>query len=142
MISHRTLELLARLAARDVASAEQKAADAQAKVQALEREAAMLGDYMEKLQGSLRERVCQGYDFKVTTGFLAASLRAQSTAEDARQRGEQARQAAFDRLATEMQRRDALDAAQAAAAAELALSQERAAERVASPRVAPVAKPG
>ena len=140
MISQRTLELLARQAAREVASAEQKAVDALAKVQVLEREATMLGGYMEKLLASLREHVCQGYDFKVTTGFLAASLRAQSMAEDAIQRGEQVKLAAFERLAAEMQRRDALDAAQAAAAAELVQSQERQAERLASPRVAPAAK--
>jgi len=132
MISQRTLQLLSKLAARDVASAERKAADALAKVQTLEREAAMIGGYTEQLMASLRGRACLGHDFRITTGFVSAGLKAQATAEVARQRGEQAKLAAFDRLATEMQRRDALDTAQEAVEADAARTLERKTERLAS----------
>ena len=132
MISQRTLQLLSKLAARDVASAEHKAADALAKVQTLEREAAMIVGYTEQLMATLRGRACLGHDFRVTTGFVSAGLKAQSTAEAARRRGEQAKLAAFARLATEMQRRDALDTAQETVEADAARSLERKTERLAS----------
>lgn len=132
MISQRTLQLLSKLAARDVASAEHKAADALAKVQTLEREAAMIVGYTEQLMATLHGRACLGHDFRVTTGFVSAGLKAQATAEAARRRGEQAKLAAFARLATEMQRRDALDTAQETMEADAARSLERKTERLAS----------
>jgi len=140
MISRRTLRLLSKLAARNVATAERRAADALAKVQALEREAAMIGNYTEQLMASLRGRTCRGHDFRVTTGFMTASLKAQATAEAAMQRGEQAKLAAFDRLSTEMQRRDALDTAHEAVAADELRSLERRSERLASPTSAAASK--
>lgn len=132
MISQRTLQLLSKLAARDVASAEHKAADALAKVQSLERESAMIVGYTEQLMTSLRGRACLGHDFRVTTGFVSAGLKAQATAEAAKRRGEQAKLAAFARLASEMQRRDALDTAHEAVEADAARSLERKTERLAS----------
>ena len=132
MISQRTLRLLSKLAARNVASAERKAADALAKVQRLEHEAKMIVSYTERLVASLRGRACLGGDFQATTGFVSASLKAQAAAEAARERGEQVKIAAFHQLATEMQRRDALDPAHEAVAADTARSQERKTERLAS----------
>ena len=134
------LQLLSKLAARDVASAEHKAADALTKVQTLEREAAMIGGYTEQLMASLRDRTCLGHDFRVTTGFVSAGLKAQATTEAARRRGEQAKLAAFARLATEMQRRDALDTAQEAVEADTARSLERKTERLASSSLPPPSK--
>jgi cytidylate kinase len=133
MITQRTLRLLSKLASRDLASAESKAADAQAKVQMLEREATLINGYTRQLMASLRDRACLGRDFKATTGFVAASLKARATTEAARQQGEQAKLAAFDRLAAEIGRRDALDTAHEAVAAETARSQERKTERLSSP---------
>lgn len=133
MISQRTLRLLSKLAARNVATAERKAADALARVQTLEREATMIGSYTEQLMASLRGRACLGHDFRVTTGFVTAGLKAQATAEAAWERGEQAKLAAFDRLSAEMQRRDALDTAHEAVTADAARSLERKTERLASP---------
>jgi hypothetical protein len=133
MITQRTLKLLSKLASRDLASAESKAADALAKVQMLEREAKLISGYTEQLMGSLRDSPCLGRDFQATTGFVAASLKARVTTEAARQRGEQAKLAAFDRLATEMGRRDALDTAHEAVVTETARSQERKTERLSSP---------
>lgn len=133
MISQRTLRLLSKLAARDLANAERRAADALARVQALEREAAMIEAYRLRLVTSLRGQACQGYDFRVTTGFVSASLRVQLLAESAKRRGEEAKVAAFDRLAVEMHRRDALDTAHEALAAATLHSREREAERLASP---------
>ena len=140
MISQRTLQLLSKLAARDVASAEHKAAEALAKVQTLEREAAMIGGYTEQLMASLRGRACLGHDFRITTGFVSAGLKAQVTAEAAKRRGEQAKLVAFARLASEMQRRDALDTAHEAVEADAARSLERKTERLASSGLAPTWK--
>lgn len=133
MISQRSLKLLSKLAARDLANAERRAADALARVQALEREAAMIEAYRLRLVSSLRGQACQGYDFRVTTGFVSASLRVQFLAESAKRRGEEVKVAAFDRLAAEMQRRDALDTAHEALSAATLHSRERQAERLAIP---------
>lgn len=142
MISQRTLGLLSKLAARDLANAERRAADALARVQTLEREAAMIEAYRGRLVSSLRGQACKGYDFKVTTGFLSTSLRVQSLADSARRRGEEAKVAAFDRLAVEMQRRDALDTAHEVTVAAARDSRERQAERLATPLRGGLAKPG
>jgi hypothetical protein len=136
MISQRTLRLLSKLAARDLANAEQKVADALVKAQRLEHEARMIEGYRRGLVTSLRGRRCRGYDFIVTTGFVTASLKAQEMAEAARRQGERAKLAAVDRLAIEMQRRDALDTATDAAAAATAQLRERRADRLASPSTA------
>jgi len=132
MISQRSLRLLSKLAARDLALAERSAAEAITRVESLARDTMLLADYTRGLAESLLGTSCRGYDFKVTTGFVVASLRAQAKNEAAQQQGEQIKAAAFGQLAVEMQRRDALQTAGTEAAQLAARAQEQKAERLAA----------
>ena len=132
MMSLRTLRFLSKLAARELAQAEWSAADAITRLQALARDTMLLAEYTRGLSESLQGATCRGYDLKVTSGFVAASLLARAKNEAAQRQGEQVKAEAFGQLAMEMQRRDALQTARKDAAQLSARVLEQKAERLAT----------
>ena len=116
MASARLMRLLSRLAARDLATAERRAAEAAANLRSMARNVRVLDGYTRDLSAALAGAQ-SGYDFAVTMGFRASGIRAGGDAAAAMDRGQGMQRAALDRLANELQRRDAIASAADAIAA-------------------------
>jgi len=124
MASARLIRLLARLAARDLAMAEREAWEAEANLRSMARNAALLESYIQDLSASLTVSPGDGHDFAVTIGFRASGIKAGSDAAASMERGQNLRRLALDRLARELQRRDAITSA--TKAVEIETERERA----------------
>jgi hypothetical protein len=111
MDSARLMRLLSRLAARDLASAERRAGEAATNLRSVARNVSVLDGYTSDLSAALAGGEQSGYDFAVTIGFRASGIKAASDASAAMDRGQGMQQAALDRLARELERRDAIAAA-------------------------------
>ncbi len=129
MASARLMRLLSRLAARDLAAAERRAAEAAANLRAMARNVSVLEAYTRDLSSALAETAQSGYDFAVTMGFRSSGIKATGDAAVAMDRGQGLQRAAFDRLAIELQRRDAIATASDAIAAEAERVRARAEDR-------------
>lgn len=121
MASARIMRLLARLAARELAQASLRAAEATANLRSMARNVSVLEGYTGDLSAALAGGAESGYDFAVTVGFRGNGIRAGGDAAAALDRGQDLERAALDRLATALQRRDAI----AAAAGTIAAGAER-----------------
>ncbi len=108
MASARLIRLLSLLAARDLAAAERCAGEAAANLRSMARNVNLLDSYTRELSASLIDTAWNGYDFAVTMGFRASGIKAQSDAMASMERGRSLHRSALDRLAQELQRRDAI----------------------------------
>jgi hypothetical protein len=108
MASARLMRLLSRLAARDLAAATGRAAEAAANLRSMARNVSVLDGYTRDLSAALAGGAQSGYDFAVTMQFRASGIRASGDAAAAMNRGQVLQRAALDRLAGELQRRDAI----------------------------------
>lgn len=79
-----------------------------------------LSEYVAGIASQRQSTVGTGYDFRAAQTFVTTGLVAQARNHEARSEGVKARQVAFDRLAAEMQRRDALESSLKAIDASLA----------------------
>lgn len=111
MDSARLMRLLSRLAARDLAAAERRAGEAATNLRSVARNVSVLDGYTSDLSAALAGGEQSGYDFAVAIGFRASGIKAASDAAAAAERGQRMRQAALDRLARDLERRDAIAAA-------------------------------
>jgi hypothetical protein len=111
MASARLMRLLSRLAARDLAAAERRVAEAAANLRSMARNVSLLNGYTKGLSTDLAAGGQAGNDFSITIGFRASGIRASGDAASAMHRGQSLQQAALDRLANELHRRDAIASA-------------------------------
>ncbi|HUC18061.1 MAG TPA: hypothetical protein VMA37_10290 [Acetobacteraceae bacterium] len=124
MASARLVRLLSRLAARDLAMSERHAVEAAASFRSMVRNVNLLDSYTKELSASLFDNAWNGYDFAVAIGFRASGIKASNDAAAAMERGQNLQRLALDRLARELQRRDAITSA--TKAVEIDAERERA----------------
>lgn len=124
----RTLHLLKRLAGRDRAIAEMRAARATNRLRTLESHAGTLSDYATALDAVRRRGPMSAQEYLTITAFISAGVSAQIAAE-AEQRAEQAaRRVALDQAADHKRREGALEDAIDDAKAAIEREQGRRAE--------------
>ncbi|HWA79953.1 MAG TPA: hypothetical protein VG848_06540 [Acetobacteraceae bacterium] len=93
------------------------------------RNVSLLDSYTRELSAGLIDAAWNGYDFAVTLGFRASGIKARSDALAAMERGQSLHRSALDRLAQELQRRDAIAAATEAMEAETERARARIEDR-------------